>query len=177
MTSSLVNTSNLSNARQAVDVGYSWWAADVSISMMTQAHAREWRLFLGRVRGRVNSFNIPILPSDQHDATFTDRAQGAGSGYSLVTDGWPVSSLVLLAGDYVTVGTQLMVLDADVNTNISGVATLQFHSPLRGVVADNTALETKRPYLPSYFPQGSPALTLNVAQLQDGFSFSAMEAY
>lgn len=169
------NRSELTNARQVVDVGYSWWAAEVSVSPMYDNQAREWKLFLGRLRGPTNSFRIPI--ANQHSETFTVRAQGAGSGYSLSTDGWPVSSTPLEAGEYVTVGNQLMMLDQDVVSNASGVAVLYFHSPLRGSVADNTVIETAEPFLLAALPDNAPALTLGLAQIQAGFSFEALEAY
>lgn len=177
ITSSLVNSSKLTGARQAIDVGYSWWTADIVVTPMRLENALKWRLFFGRARGPVNSFRVPVAGAPQHSGSFTVRAQGAGSGYSLLTDGWPASSLVLQAGEYVTVGDQLMVLDADVVTSAGGTATLRFHSPLRGAVADNTVIETKNPFLRAYLPEGSPALTLTLAHIQDGFSFSVMEAY
>ena len=171
------NPSELTGSRQTVDLGYSWWLATVTTARMSREDARRWRLFFGRVRGPVNSFRIPVTGDDQHAGTFTVRAQGVGSGYSLVTDGWPVSATTLLAGDRVTVGDQLMVLDADVTANASGVATLQFHESLRGAVADNTVITTKRPHLLASLPKDAPALGLGLARLQEGFSFEAMEAY
>ncbi|WP_338445958.1 hypothetical protein V5F89_12485 [Pelagerythrobacter marensis] len=172
-----VNTSALSNARQAVDMGYSWWEAAVTVAPMTIDDAREWRVFFGRLRGAVHSFRLPVTSAAQHDGSFIARANGAGGGYSLASDGWPVSTKVLLAGDFVTVGDQLMALDIDVDTDATGNATLQFHAPLRRSIADDTIIETKRPFLTAWLPEGAPALTLNSAQLQDGFSFAATEAY
>jgi len=171
------SASELTGARQSVDLGYSWWMATVTTARMSAADARRWRLFFGRVRGTVHSFRVPVTGDDQHSGSFTARAVGVGSGYSLVTDGWPVSATTLLAGDYVTVGDQLMVLDADVTANASGVAVLQFHSPLRGTVADNTAITTKRPHLLASLPKDSPALGLGLHRLQEGFSFDVREAY
>lgn len=176
--SALANASNLTGARQALDVGYSWWSADISVAPMRYSDARKWRLFFGRVRGQVNAFRLPITGGPQHGLSFTAHAQGTtSSGYSVPSDGWPLSSTPLLAGDYVTVGDQLMVLDDDVVANSIGEATLRFHSPLRGTVVDNTTIETKRPFMRAYLPEGAPALTLTAAQLQAGFSFTAMEAY
>lgn len=171
------NRSELTGARQTVDLGYSWWQASVAVAPMILDHARAWRVFFGRVRGATHSFRVPVIGDDQHSGTFTVRAQGVGSGYSLITDGWPASSTPLLAGQYVTVGDQLMVLDEDVIANASGVATLRFHSPLRRVVADNTLVQTKRPWLLAYLSEGAPSLTLTLAHLQAGFAFSVMEAY
>lgn len=174
---SQANRSELTGARQAVDLGYSWWIGEVSVAPMVLDHARSFRVFFGRMRGSTHSTRVPVTSEDQHTGAFTVRAQGAGSGYSLVTDGWPANSTPLLAGQYVTVGDQLMVLDEDVIVNASGVATLRFHSPLRRVVADNTLIQTKRPWLLAYLPDGAPVLTLTLARLQAGFSFNVVEAY
>lgn len=171
------NRAELSGSRQTVDLGYSWWVATVTTARMSAEDARRWRLFFGRVRGPVNSFRLPVVGDDQHAGSFTVRAVGAWAGYALDCDGWPPSATTLLAGDYVTVGDQLMVLDADVTANAGGVATLAFHSPLRGVVADNTVIATKRPHLLATLPENSPALGLGLARLQEGFSFDALEAY
>lgn len=175
--SALANTAELTGSRQAVDMGASWWEAEIAVAPMYEEEARRWRLFLGRARGVVNTFRVPITAGAQIETALTVRAQGVGSGYTLLTDGWPVSSTPLPAGDYVTVGDQLMVVDEDVETNASGVATLQFHSPLRGTVADNTLIEVNRPFLRAYLPDGSPALTLTPGQIQAGFSFTVMEAF
>lgn len=172
-----VSQSNLTRKRQASDLGYSWWEGECVVNPMKVASARKWRLFFGRVRGSAHSFRIPVLGTLQHTGTFTVRANGAGSGYSLATDGWPVSSTPLLAGDMVTVGDQLMTLDTDVVANASGQAVLQFHAPLRGTVSDNIVVETKDPFMLAYLPDGSPALTLGLADIQAGFSFAFEEAY
>lgn len=178
ITAAQVNKSEYTGNRQALDLGYSWRTAEVAVSAMTIAEARAWRLFSGRVRGPVNSFRLPVLNYAQHDLSYTARAQGASSDpYALATDGWPVSTTALLGGDYVTVGEQLMMLDEDVVSNGSGQATLVFHEPLRGTVADNTVIETKRPWLLSSFPENAPALSLGLIELQEPFSFSVEEAY
>jgi hypothetical protein len=125
----------------------------------------------------VNSFRVPVVGDDQHAGIYTVRARGAASGYAMQSDGWPVSQTMLLAGDYVTVGDQLMLLDGDVTSDASGIAPLAFHSPLRGTVADNTIITTKRPHLLAYLPEDSPALGLGLSRLQAGFSFEVREAY
>jgi hypothetical protein len=177
MVSVQANRSELSGARQAIDLGYAWWEAYVVLGPMDGMCERAMRVFIGRMRGALHSFRLPILEEDQHSGTYTVRAQGAGSGYSLITDGWPANSTPLLAGQYVTVGDQLMLLDQDVTANAVGGATLQFHSPLRRVVADNTVVETKAPWLLCYFPEGAPGLSRTFGLSQDGFSFSVVEAY
>lgn len=171
------HASEFTGARQVIDPGYSWWAATVTTATMTAEDARRWRLFFGRARGPVNSFRVPVVGDDQHGGSFTIRARGAASGYAMQSDGWPVSQTILLAGDYVTVGDQLMMLDDDVTSDASGIAPLAFHSSLRGTVPDNTVIATKRPHLLAYLPDDSPALGLGLARLQAGFSFDVREAY
>ncbi|WP_454599126.1 hypothetical protein [Qipengyuania sp. SM2507] len=177
MVSAFVNRSELTKARQAVDAGYAWWEAVISVANMREVDARGWQVFFGRIRGPVHSFRVPIRAVWQHTGSFTVRANGAGTGYSLVTDGWPPSSMPLLAADYVTVGDQLMRLDEDVVTNESGQATLKFHAPLRRIVADNTLVETKNPWLLASLPENSPMLTVNLERIQAGFTFDCAEAY
>lgn len=172
-----VNRSQLTGARQAVDAGYGWWEATITVANMRAEDARQWLLFFGRARGPVNSFRVPITAREQHSASYVVRANGAGSGYSLATDGWPVSATPLLAGDLVTIGDQLLRLDADVITNASGQATIQFHAPLRGSVADNTLVETRNPWLLASLPENSPMLSIALADIQPGFSFDVMESY
>lgn len=177
MVSAFVNRSELTHARQAVDAGYAWWEAMISVATMRQADARGWLVFFGRIRGPVHSFRVPITTDPQHSGDFTVRALGAGSGYSLETDGWPANATPLLAADFITVGDQLMRLDENVVANASGQVTLKFHAPLRRIVADNTLVETKNPWLLASLPENSPMLTVGLARLQAGFSFECAEAF
>lgn len=177
MVSSLVNRSELTNARQAVDTGYSWWDARISVANMSRGDARGWLLFFGRVRGPTHSFRVPVSADAQHEGNFTVRARGSGFDYQLLTDGWPPSSTPLLAADLVTVGDQLMRLDENVVADASGIATLKFHAPLRRIVTDNTVVEAKRPWLLASLPENSPMLTIGLARIQAGFSFDVSEAY
>lgn len=177
MVSAQVNRSELTNARQAVDIGYSWWEATISVRNMRHADAAAWLLFFGRVRGPVHSFRVPVTADPQHIGALAVRALGAGSGYELLTDGWPPSATALRAAQLVTIGDQLMRLDEDAVADAAGVALLQFHAPLRRIVADNTAIETRRPWLLASLPENSPMLTIDVGRIQAGFSFDVVEAY
>lgn len=177
MVSAQVNRSELTRARQAVDLGYSWWEASISVKNMRQEDAAQFLLFFGRIRGPVHSFRVPVTTDAQHDAVLTVRAQGAGSGYELLTDGWPPSATTLRAAQLVTVGDQLMRLDQDATADAGGVALLKFHAPLRRIVADNTAIETRWPWLLASLSEDSPMLTVDTARIQAGFSFDVVEAY
>ena len=177
MVAAQVSRSELTHARQAVDLGYSWWEASIAVKTMRQEDARGWQVFFGRVRGPVHSFRVPITTDPQHDGTFTVRANGAGSGYELQTDGWPASSTILLAGQFVTVGDQLMRLDQDAATNAAGAALLKFHAPLRRVVANDTPIETRNPWLLASMPEGAPMLSVGLARIQSGFGIDVVEAY
>jgi len=169
--------SEITHARQVVDSGYSWWEASLTVGNMTDEDARAWRLFFGRCRGASNTFRVPVTKREQHTGAFTVQSNGTGTGFSLPTDGWPANTTAMRADDLVTVGDQLMRLDADVTANGSGQATLQFHAPLRGTVANNTLIETRSPWLMASLPESSPILTVSMGDIQPGFSFEVMEAF
>jgi hypothetical protein len=85
---------------------------------------------------------------------------GAGQqGRTLNTDGWPLSTTVLQAGQYVTINNQLLQLTENVTSNGSGVATLTFEPPVRVSPADNAAIEYKNPYCLMYLVE-EPTLSV-----------------
>jgi hypothetical protein len=69
--------------------------------------------------------------------------KGAGqTGESLVTDGW--LSNELKAGDFISIGTRLHTVMADV-THTGGTATISIYPPLRASPADNATVEINAP--------------------------------
>lgn len=107
---------------------------------------------MGLARGAANDFQVPVNEIAQSSSTATPLVNGAGqTGRSLNTDGWPNSTTVLSAGQFVTIGNQLLQLTADVTSNGSGQATISFEPAIRVSPADNAAIEYKNPYALMYF--------------------------
>lgn len=120
------------------------WAADVTLPVMTQADAADWHAFITSLRGRYGTF---LLGQSAHGTPRgtpggTPVVNGASqTGYTLVTDGWTVSTTVLKKGDFIQIENRLYMITADATTNGSGQVTLDIWPSLRdGGPADNATI-------------------------------------
>jgi len=91
----------------------------------------------------------------------TPLVNGASqTGTSLITDGWPNSTLVLKAGDLISYdnGTykELKMVTSDATTNGSGEVTLSIMPEIHTAPANNAAIETASPV--GTFMLASPTL-------------------
>lgn len=147
------NMSEWTGARQVLASGRGWWECSVTLPpIVGEAAVNPWRSFFGLARGAANDFQVPVNEIAQSSSTATPLVNGAGqTGRSLNTDGWPNSTTVLSAGQFVTIGNQLLQLTADVVSNGSGQATISFEPAIRVSPADNAAIEYKNPYALMYF--------------------------
>lgn len=147
------NMSEWTGARQVLASGRGWWECSVTLPpIVGEAAVNPWRAFFGLARGAANDFQVPVNEIAQSGLSVTARINGAGqTGRSLNTDGWPNSTAVLSAGQFVTIGNQLLQLTADVTSNGSGEATLSFEPAIRVSPADNAVIEYKNPYALMYF--------------------------
>ena len=68
------------------------------------------------------------------------------TGVALTTKGWTANTLVLRAGDYFTVNSELKKVTADVTSSASGTATITFSPMLRSSPSPNSALEVQNPW-------------------------------
>jgi hypothetical protein len=135
-----------------------------------EANARAWLSFIGQAQGMANDFRIPVTPTEQTNGwpspvpelwlNFIGESysigddpsvNGAGqTGRSLITDGWPPSTTVLYAGQFVTINNQLLQLTSNAASNAAGQATISFAPALRTSPADNTLIEFRNPYALMY---------------------------
>lgn len=165
---SQTNISDWTGRRQTIASGRGWWECQLSLPpIVGTANVNAWRSFIAKSRGRANDFQIPVDATSQSAATATPLVNGAGqTGRTLTTDGWPLSSTVLVAGQFVTINNQLLQLTENVTSNGSGVATLTFEPPIRTSPADNAAIEYKNPYCLMYFVE-EPTLSV-----ENGYVYS-----
>ena len=155
------NVSDWTGRRQTVASGRGWWEAQITFPpIVGTTNINAWRSFIAKSRGAANDFQVPVDPVAQSSATATPLVNGAGQqGRTLNTDGWPLSTTVLQAGQYVTINNQLLQLTENVTSNGSGVATLTFEPPVRVSPADNAAIEYKNPYCLMYLVE-EPTLSV-----------------
>ena len=165
---SQTNVSDWTGRRQTIASGRGWWECQLSLPpIVGTANVNAWRSFIAKSRGRANDFQIPVDATAQSSATATPLVNGgAQTGRTLTTDGWPLSSTVLVAGQFVTINNQLLQLTENVTSNGSGVATLTFEPPIRTSPADNAAIEYKNPYCLMYFVE-EPTLSV-----ENGYVYS-----
>lgn len=155
------NVSDWTGRRQTIASGRGWWECQVTFPpIVGTTSVNAWRAFIAKSRGKANDFQVPVDSTAQSTSTATPQVNGAGqTGRTLNTDGWPVSSTVLQAGQFVTIGNQLLQLTENVISNASGVATLNFEPPVRTSPADNAAIEFKNPYCLMYLVE-EPTLSV-----------------
>jgi len=165
---SQTNVSDWTGRRQTIASGRGWWECQLSLPpIVGTTNVNAWRSFIAKSRGRANDFQIPVDATAQSAASATPLVNGAGqTGRTLTTDGWPLSSTVLVAGQFVTINNQLLQLTENVTSSGSGVATLTFEPPIRTSPTDNAAIEYKNPYCLMYFVE-EPTLSV-----ENGYVYS-----
>jgi hypothetical protein len=171
------NVSGWTGQRQVIASNRGWWECIFTLPpVVGRAAINPWRSFIAQARGMANDFRVPVHPNPQSTLSNTVLVQGGGqTGRSIVTDGWPNSTTVLFAGDYVTIGDQLLQLTANVTSNGSGVATLAFEPPIRKAPADNAPVEYKNPYALMYFTE-EPTLSAEIGDVYT-LSFQFRESF
>lgn len=155
------NVSDWTGRRQTLASGRGWWEGQITFPpIVGTTNVNAWRSFIAKSRGAANDFQVPVDPVAQSASTATPLVNGAGQqGRTLNTDGWPLSTTVLQAGQYVTINNQLLQLTESVTSNGSGVAVLTFEPPVRVSPADNAAIEYKNPYCLMYLVE-EPTLSV-----------------
>lgn len=140
-----INQSVFTYQQEVQEYAGEMWEAEITLPIMRRADAAEYQAFMLELNGMVGTFLLgdPIGQTARGVAGGTPLVNGAAqTGKSLVIDGAPTSTTGwLLKGDYISVGsgtgTRLHMLTADVDTDASGNATLNFWPSLRTSPADN----------------------------------------
>ncbi len=149
------NVSSWTGKRQVVASGRGWWECEFNLPpIVGSANINAWRAFVALARGTANDFYIPVDPTAQSALSNTVRTNGTDqTGRAIATDGWPNSTTVLQAGQFVTINDQLLQVTSDVTSNGSGQATIAVEPPVRQPVADNSAVEYKNPFCKMYMTE------------------------
>jgi len=175
---SQVNISEWTGARQVLASGRGWWECQLELPpIVGTSDARPWRSFVALSLGSTQTFQIHVDTAAQSAVVgFTARVNGGGqAGSSLVTDGWPLSSTVLQAGAFLTIGDQLVQLTGDVTSNGSGQATVSFTPAIRVSPADNAVIEYLNPYCLMYLVE-EPSVNIAPGRVHT-LSFNLREAF
>jgi hypothetical protein len=130
--------------RQTLAMPYAVWILQATYSKADLVNAGKLRSFLAQLDGQANNFRLKL--PDYHSPS-TGYAGPAGAvnganqvGTSLITNGWSNSVALFKEGDYFNINDELKLITADVSSNGSGQATLNFKPAIRTSPANALAL-------------------------------------
>jgi len=147
------------------------WMATLRFRNLPDTDARTLIAFLASLSGQSGRFTLHdhSHPNPSGIATGTPLIKGASqTGKSIITDGWTTSQTgILKAGDWVGFNGELRMQTVDVDSDVSGNATLTLDEPVRSSPADNAVITTVQPTATMMLKddgqakwQANPALTL-----------------
>jgi len=163
---------------QVQDWGGRAWAYDLDLAPTKGADGRALSVFFDALAGSFGRF-LFADPTISQTVPGTPVVSGAGqTGDALVIGGFPNSTLVLRAGDFLSLGTgldtRLYRVTANATSDGSGVATVAIIPRLRTSPADGAAVEVVAPKVLLRMVGGVPT-SIAPAQIHR-FAFSAVEA-
>lgn len=143
-----VNRSEFTGARRVQEYERSprWSATVTLVTVLGEPAMKPFRAFLQRCKGPSKSFRLPATENPQIHARGVVVVDGAGQeGFTLATKGW-VPGAYLLEGDFLTIGNQLIGIDALVIADEDGKAEIPLLQYLRSSPANEAAVEVRDPY-------------------------------
>ncbi|MDZ7906367.1 MAG: hypothetical protein U5N55_11755 [Cypionkella sp.] len=148
-----INRSDWTGVRKSIGrPGAGFWRGQIAVAdIATELEERQWRAFTARLRGTQNWFKV-YLPCQSHIGPAPTVAAGATNGYSLPLTGMSPSTLILYAGQHITVPlpsghSRAVRLTDHLVTDSSGNATASFSPALNEVPALAATVETARPFV------------------------------
>lgn len=144
--------SPLSGAQQTLERPGARWTAEYTLPPMRRTAAARWIAFLAGLRGRTGTFKgfDPDARAPQGSGAGAPLVKGAGqTGTLLATDGWAPSSVVLMAGDYLSFALpdqRLHMVVEDATSDGAGNATLSVEPALRVSPTDDAPIATTEPF-------------------------------
>lgn len=142
-------TSPISNTTQTISRTGARWYMTLNYNPMERSDANEVLGFLTGLRGQVNSMFAfdPLGTQPTGDMSGSTLVVNGASqtGVTLVCDGAKASTLILKAGDYFQVGSELKMITSDATSDSSGNVTLNFAPSLRSSPSDNATIITSNP--------------------------------
>jgi len=139
-----VMRSGYTGRRQTISWPFALWVFTARTVPEEGIAAGRLRSFLARLKGRVNTFRMPV-PGAYSLAGYTG-AVGLVNGTALAgsttlpTDGWTPSTAIFKDGDYMTINDECKLVTADITSNGLGQALLPIDPPLKRTAPDNYQL-------------------------------------
>jgi len=178
-----MNQSPFTGQQQVYKHQGQWWEAEITLPPMKRADAEQIAAFLFKLNGRYGTFTLgdPANTAPRGVGTGTPLVYGGSqTGAELITDGWTANTTgILKAGDWIQLGsassTRLYKVLNDVNSDASGVATLDIWPNLRSSPADNAAITVNSPKGQWRLSSNQSEYSIDEASIY-GITFACMEA-
>jgi hypothetical protein len=123
------------------------WSATINmVTAIGEPQMRPMRAFIQRCKGVSGTFKLPATEQVQDHALGSVVVDGGGqTGFALATRGWAPHAY-LLVGNFITLGTQLIGVDAQVIAGADGKAIIPLSQYIRTIPADGAPVEVANPY-------------------------------
>lgn len=148
-----VNRSAWTATRKVIGLpGAGLWSGQVAVeNIATEVEERQWRAFLARLKGVQNWFKV-YLPCQSHIGPAPTVDTGATNGYTLPLTGMEPDTVILQAGQHISVPLpsghiRTVRLTEDLLTDSAGKAVAEFAPALNEVPTLGAAVETANPYV------------------------------
>ncbi|MBE5251835.1 hypothetical protein [Mixta mediterraneensis] len=123
------------------------WKCTVEYSVLDENQARKIEAVIAALDGEYGRVRIRDWGRDgKAPAGNPQVSDPEQTGTTLTTSGWTANTLVMKAGDYFTVNSELKKVTADVTSDASGVAAITFAPMLRSSPDANSPLEVQSPW-------------------------------
>lgn len=123
------------------------WKCTVGYDVLDDAQARKIEAVLASLDGEYGRVKIRDWGRDGGSTAATVLVTDANqTGSTLSTKGWPANTMVMQAGYYLTVNSELKKVTEDVFSNSSGVAVIPISPMLRSSPAVNSTVEVREPW-------------------------------
>lgn len=144
-----VNSSPFSGKQHVQDHAGEMLHISFSLSPRDRAQADEYTSFLFKLRGVVGTFTMSVPGSEMPRGSIsgTPKVDGAGQKGNLIKikDLSPSQTGVLLQGDYLQIGTQLVKNLSSVDADEDGKATIEIVPGIRTETVDNEGVIYNHP--------------------------------
>lgn len=142
-------TSDLNGAIQTAELPGARWSVSMTFSNRTGRSAWALQATLAKLQGRAGRFYVTPVDWEKRAGNASGTglvATDASGGTSIDTDGWGTEITDLFyAGSFFEVNGELKMVTADVDSDVSGLATIEFSPPLRKPVTDGMQIRYIEP--------------------------------
>ncbi|HJV73175.1 MAG TPA: hypothetical protein VJ654_03050 [Noviherbaspirillum sp.] len=140
-------TSPLNGSTQTIERPGARWKATLTMPPLTVSNAVLLDAFLLQLNGKAGRFYLyPHHRPTPRGLGGSGVVSGGGqTGKTLATTGWTAGWLVLRAGDFFQVGSELKMCTADAVASGTGTVTLQFMPALRSAPSNGAAIVSTNP--------------------------------